>query len=67
MHDSLTFHEGCVGLAAVAEIPCVEPLQAVISQLPGVTQTLQNGVHEALQETTWPVRSRGETTVWHVC
>lgn len=46
----LTFHEGCVDTAAVAEIPHVEPLEAVIPQLPGVAQTLQNGVHEALQE-----------------
>ena len=38
--------------AAVAEVPHVEPLEAVVPQLPGVAQALQNGVHEALQETT---------------
>ena len=37
-------------IAAVAEIPHIEPLEAVIPQLPGVAQALQNGVHEALQE-----------------
>lgn len=39
-----------MGIAAVAEVPHVEPLEAVVPQLPGVAQALQNGVHEALQE-----------------
>lgn len=38
----LTFHEGCVCIAAVAEIPHIESLEAIISQLPGVAQALQN-------------------------
>lgn len=59
----LTFHEGCVSTAAVAEIPHVEPLKAVVPQLPGVAQALQNGVHEALQEITHSVR---HSPVWHV-
>lgn len=37
---ALTFHEGRVSTAAVAEVPQVEPLQAVVSQLPRVTQAL---------------------------
>lgn len=41
-----------MGTAAVAEVPQIEPLQAVVSQLPRVAQALQNGVHEALRETT---------------
>lgn len=48
----LTFHEACVHTAGVAEVPHVESLQTVIPQLPSVAQALQNGVHEALKETS---------------
>lgn len=46
----LTFHEGRVCTAGVAEVPHVQPLEAVIPQLTGVAQALKNGVHEALGE-----------------
>lgn len=37
-------------IATVAEISHIKPLQAIISQLSGIAQALQNGVHKALQE-----------------
>lgn len=46
----LTFHESCVCTAGMAEVPHVQPLETVISQLAGVAQTLKNRVHEALRE-----------------
>lgn len=63
---ALTFHEGRVCTAAVAEVPHVEPLEAVVSQLPGVAQALQDGVHEALQESTQAISSGTKTPVWRV-
>jgi hypothetical protein len=41
-HGLLTFHEGRVSAAGVAEVPHVQPLEAVISQLSGVAQALKN-------------------------
>lgn len=45
-----TFHESCLGLAVVVEVHAVDVPQAVVPQLRSVTQTLQDGVHEALQQ-----------------
>lgn len=49
-HQGRTFHQGSMPSAAVAEVPCVDPLQTVISEFSGVAQALQDGVHETLQE-----------------
>lgn len=62
MDGVLTFHEGCVCIATVTEIPHIEPLEAIISQFPGVAQALQNGVHEALQDVIQTI-GRGRQTL----
>lgn len=41
-HGLLTFHESRVCAAGVAEVPHVQPLEAVIPQLSGVAQALKN-------------------------
>lgn len=47
---SLTFHEGCVGAAVVVKVSAVRVVQAVVSQAVCVAETLQDTVHETLQE-----------------
>lgn len=46
-----TFHESSVSPAVVVEVSAMDVSQAVVSQLGGVTQTLQDGVHETLEIT----------------
>lgn len=43
----LTFHEGCVG-AAVVKVSAVRVVQAVVTQVLCVAQTLQDAIHETL-------------------
>lgn len=49
---SLTFHEGCVGAAVVVKVSAVRVVQAVVSQAVCVAETLQDTVHETLQDKT---------------
>lgn len=48
----LTFHERRVGAAVVVKVSAVRVVQAVISQAVSVAETLEDAVHEALQEQT---------------
>lgn len=58
----LTFHEGCISPAVVVQVCAMDICQAVISQLRSIAQTLQDGVHEALEfmnrDIKWRTRHR---------
>lgn len=50
LDTSLTFHEGCVGAAVVVKVSSVRVVQAVVPQAVCVAETLQDTVHETLQD-----------------
>lgn len=63
----LTFHEGCISPAVVVQVRAMDICQAVIPQLRSVAQTLQDGVHEALEIINRDIKWRTRQSWWQQC
>ena len=60
---SRTFHEGGVGAAVVVKVSAVRVVQAVVSEAVGVTETLQDTVHEALRTQSPQIKSNASAFI----